>query len=95
MRGDIYTPEMVADMWGCSAQHVRNLINRGELRAMRLGSRLIRIPAKAVEDYEQCASTGLAASTGDTSSPGGRPVSVDAIVLTVPASLTRNGKRST
>lgn len=47
------TPEQVAEMWGCSANHVRNLIKRGELRAWRLGSRLLRIPPEAVAEFEQ------------------------------------------
>ena len=49
-----YTCEQVADLWGCSPNHVRNLIHRGELRAFRLGARLIRIPADAIAEYEQC-----------------------------------------
>ena len=47
------TPDQVAAIWGCSPNHVRNLIHRGELRAFRLGKRLFRIPAEALEEYEQ------------------------------------------
>ena len=43
------TVEQVADRWGCSDNHVRNLIHRGELRAFRLGRRLIRVPETALE----------------------------------------------
>lgn len=47
-----YTPETLAERWGCSGRHVRNLLERGELRFFRLGAKLIRIPADAVREYE-------------------------------------------
>ncbi len=47
------TPEQVAEHWGCSANHVRNLVKRGELEAFKLGLRLIRITPQAVRDYEE------------------------------------------
>lgn len=49
-----YSPETLARRWQCSPRHVRNMINRGELHAFRLGGKLIRIPAKVVEEFEQC-----------------------------------------
>jgi len=77
------TPEQAAELWGCSPNHVRNLIHRGELRAFRLGKRLIRIPADAIGEYERCQmNTGSDASKEDSSSPGGRMESGDVIVLT-------------
>jgi excisionase family DNA binding protein len=48
----VYTPEMLAREWGCSARHVRNLVKSGELRAFRPGPKLIRIRAEWVEEYE-------------------------------------------
>ena len=39
----VLTPAMLADHWHCSERHVRNLINRGELRGVRLGGKLLRI----------------------------------------------------
>jgi excisionase family DNA binding protein len=45
------TPERLAERWQCSANLVRGLIRRGELRAYRVG-RTLRIPADAVEEYE-------------------------------------------
>lgn len=48
----VFTPEQVAAMWQCSSNHVRNLIHRGELRAFRLGGRLFRIPAEAIQEFE-------------------------------------------
>lgn len=47
-----YTPDTLAELWGCSANHVRNLIHRGELPAYRLGERLFRIKAEDVRAYE-------------------------------------------
>ncbi len=45
------TPEMLAERWMVSAETVRQLVKRGELRGFRVG-RMIRIPADAVEEYE-------------------------------------------
>jgi excisionase family DNA binding protein len=47
----IYTPEELADRWGCCANTVRNAITEGRLRAFRVG-RLVRIPDDAVFDFE-------------------------------------------
>lgn len=49
-----YTPESLARRWDCSPRHVRNLINRGELRAFRVGGKLIRIRVNVVEEFETC-----------------------------------------
>jgi excisionase family DNA binding protein len=47
-----YTPESLAERWACSANHVRNLIASGDPPAFKLGGRLFRIPAAAVEKFE-------------------------------------------
>lgn len=41
----------VASLWQCSPKHVYNLIDRGELRAIKLGN-LVRLRAEDVEAYE-------------------------------------------
>lgn len=46
-----YSPETLADRWGCSAEKVRGMCRNGELASFRLG-KLIRIPAAEVERYE-------------------------------------------
>lgn len=46
-----YSPETLADRWGCSAEKVRLMYRAGELPGFRLG-KLIRIPAAEVERYE-------------------------------------------
>ena len=46
-----YTPDTLAERWGCSAQTVRNIISQGDLPAFRVG-RLFRIKPEAVEEYE-------------------------------------------
>jgi excisionase family DNA binding protein len=48
----IYTPETLAERWGCSAKHVRTLILSGELRAFQIGPRLLRVTANALEEFE-------------------------------------------
>lgn len=46
------TPREVAERWNCSPEHVQRLCARGELAAMKLGSRGWRIRPAAVEEYE-------------------------------------------
>ncbi len=48
------TPEQLAVRWHCSSNTIRNLIVSGKLDAYRVGKKLLRIPAAAVEEYEQC-----------------------------------------
>lgn len=47
-----FTADMLAERWECSAETVRQLYKRGELRGFRVG-RMIRIPLDAVEEYEK------------------------------------------
>jgi excisionase family DNA binding protein len=51
-----FRPAQLAERWQCSERHVRNLINRGELKFFRLGGKLVRVPRAAVEEFEQCQS---------------------------------------
>jgi excisionase family DNA binding protein len=44
-----YSPTEFATAFGCSRQHVQNLIARGELPSIKLGRKRI-IPARAVEE---------------------------------------------
>lgn len=89
------TPEQAAERWGCSVQHVRNLIHRGELRAFRLGSRLFRIRPEDIAGYEQCQTTDSAGSREDGPSPGGPMESGGDIVLLVQPRRMPNAKPST
>lgn len=61
-------PREVAERWGCSERHVRDLIASGQLGHFRVGERLLRIPAAAVEEYERCQSVE-AVSTPPPNSP--------------------------
>ena len=47
----VFTPRTLADEWGVSERHVRNLIANGELRAVRFGQKLLRIREEDVEDF--------------------------------------------
>ena len=55
-----FSPESLAERWGCSAEKVRRMYHGGEIEGFRLG-KLIRIPADAVERYE-CQNTGLSST---------------------------------
>jgi len=59
----VFTPETLARRWACSARHVRNLISDGQLKAFRLGGKLLRIHARDVEEFETC--SGGLENTGD------------------------------
>ncbi|WP_127045186.1 helix-turn-helix domain-containing protein [Pseudorhodobacter sp. E13] len=75
-----YTPDTLAARWQCSAETVRNLIKQGKLEGFRLG-RMFRIPAQAVEEYEQCLISPLADCGAVSASRGTKAVNVDAISL--------------
>lgn len=45
------TPDMLAKRWQCSAETIRQMVYRQDLRAFRVG-RMIRIPWDAVEEVE-------------------------------------------
>lgn len=68
----VYRVEQVARLWGCSSHHVRALINRGELKAMRIG-RLIRIRPEWVKEYEECASSNSGVATTHTGEKASNP----------------------
>ncbi|WP_084094314.1 excisionase family DNA-binding protein [Brucella cytisi] len=67
-----FTPETLAARWQCSAQHIRDLINRKKLRCFRVG-RLYRIPYDAVIDIENGEAAEVAKPTNP---PDVRVVSV-------------------
>jgi excisionase family DNA binding protein len=62
-----FSPETLADRWGCSSDTIRNMCRRGDLRAFRLG-RLIRIPAQEVERFE-CQNTESLSTEINSASP--------------------------
>jgi excisionase family DNA binding protein len=73
-RATVYTPATLADKWGCSERHVRNMIDRGELPHFRLGGKLLRIRADIVEAYE-CQNGGSPGFGENTASHGTIPPS--------------------
>jgi excisionase family DNA binding protein len=56
-----YSPAEFAAAFGCTRQHVQNLIARGELASIKLG-RLRRIPASVVDAMQQEAAHNAEAS---------------------------------
>ncbi|WP_406646954.1 helix-turn-helix domain-containing protein [Aliisedimentitalea scapharcae] len=64
-----FTPDQLADRWGCSGETIRAMIRRGELSAFRVGGKLLRIAQATVEEYE-CGTTESVASKDDLSSCG-------------------------
>jgi excisionase family DNA binding protein len=51
----------LAALWRCSPQHVYNLIQRGDLKAFRVGGRLI-IARSSAQDFLQNGATAQAAA---------------------------------
>ena len=68
-----FTPESLAQRWGCSAEKVRQMFHRDELAGFRLG-KLIRIPAIEVERYE-CLNTASSSIESNGPSPTELPAS--------------------
>jgi excisionase family DNA binding protein len=69
-----YTPETLAARWQCSARSIRTLCRSGRLPAFRVGAKLWRIPAAAVEEYEcrliASADSADASSSSSTTADG-------------------------
>ena len=47
-----YSPRTLALEWQCSERHIRNLIERGELKGFHLGGKLLRIEAAEAEAFK-------------------------------------------
>jgi excisionase family DNA binding protein len=67
----VYTPAALAREWSCSERHIRNLVAAGQLRAFRLGGKLLRIPEDAVQEFMACQTTASDGSMDASASPGG------------------------
>ena len=92
-----FTPESLAQRWGCSAEKVRQMFHRDELAGFRLG-KLIRIPAIEVERYE-CQNTASSSIESSGPSPTELPASELRLARMIGAgpklSLVKSGDGST
>lgn len=61
-----YTPETLADRWGVTGKHIRDLCKAGTIQYFRVG-KLYRIPATAVDAIEQGPPCNTASSSTETS----------------------------
>ncbi len=61
-----YTPETLAERWGCTSRNVRDMCANGQLAFFRLG-RLYRIPAWSVDEIEAPGSLDLIPGQGPPS----------------------------
>lgn len=66
-----YSSQELATRWNVSSQHVRDLIRVGAIPHFRVG-RLIRIPARAISEYENACLTIGSNSTAENSTPSGQ-----------------------
>ena len=81
-----YSVKTLAERWECSEDTVRALITAGRLPAFRVGGKLLRISAEAVERWESAGENTRLADTGSGSSKA-RPSSRGA---TKPASTAED-----
>ena len=88
MRRQNYTPVTLAEEWGCSERHIRGLIANGKLRAFRLGSKLIRIPRAAVEEFE-CRNSNIESLDIEENSPSSSMTSEETDTVTRLTPMTR------
>jgi excisionase family DNA binding protein len=51
-----FTPDQLAERWGCCAETIRQMAKQGRIDSFRLG-KMFRIPHAAVEKYEECKKT--------------------------------------
>jgi excisionase family DNA binding protein len=93
----VFTPAMLAERWLCSERHVRNLIADRRLRAFRVGGKLLRIAADAVEEFERCRNGPSDGSMESASSHSGETGSehVTALAPMTRAKLSGLRQRST
>ena len=68
-----FSPKTLGVRWGCSAETIRQMCNRGELTSFRPGPKLIRILAQEVDRFE-CQTTVLSCTEGNTVSPTPDPL---------------------
>jgi excisionase family DNA binding protein len=66
---EVYSPETLAERWGCTSRHVRNIIARGDLKAFKIGN-MLRIRKEALEEFELCQNGDLPGSSENSASPG-------------------------
>jgi len=89
----VYTPAALAREWCCSERHIRNLVAAGQLRAFRLGGKLLRIQSDAVEEFIACQNTASDGSTNASASHG-IPAEPDTVTRLQPMTRARlNGLR--
>ncbi len=77
----VYSVATLAEQWGCGTDTVYSLIHSGDLRAFRLGGKLIRIRADEVERYECRQNTPCNDSEASSPSSSMREVDVTDIRL--------------
>ena len=58
MGASVYSVASLAEHWGCGTDTVYSLIRGGDLRAFKLGGKLLRIRADEVERFE-CQTTAF------------------------------------
>ena len=71
-----FSPETLAERWGCSSEKIRQMVHSGELAGFRLG-KLIRIKAIEVERYE-CSQSEVTNLTDSSPTEGSLPLRWDA-----------------
>lgn len=73
-----FSVKTLAERWGCSKQHIYDLIDEGKLRTFSLGDKLTRIAAEEVARWEASTTrqpTDSESSKDASSSPGARTAS--------------------
>jgi excisionase family DNA binding protein len=73
-RDPVYTVAHLESRWGVSDSFIYSLMKSGELSSFRLGGKLWRIRASAVEEYEQ---RGMEAIAAATVQPAANPAAVE------------------
>lgn len=88
----------VAERWQCSRDAVYDLINSGQLRAFRVGSKVLRLRLGDIEAWEsggdtKSDNTGLASSR-DAPSPSGETQKASIESASTPPPKPRRARRS-
>ena len=81
-----FSPDTLADRWGCSSATVRAMIRAGDLDAFRIG-RLYRIPWAAVQRVENTAleNTGAPSVSSGTKAAGAIDIHLERLTAAKPS----------
>jgi excisionase family DNA binding protein len=79
--GKPFTTQALAERWECSPNTIRAMIHRGELKAFKVGGKLLRVSADEVEKWETAEKTEGSSGSEANGRLRGRKMDTDTAAL--------------